>query len=365
MAYFNQMSQTTKDTARQALRALVALVFIVAIVWVAMQSFRVLPSVRQFFANAFVSVQSFFSPAERIALSVVDSQVIIDKPFTLTWEHVGREHDGSYAMFYECRDDVHLARVAGSNESTLFCNTVIPLLPNETTLHLVAHGELDGVEEIPLSIRFSRNGTSVVSEEGTIGILVQDSRFTSGTSTIATSTDATDDNNGGGAASGGSGSSGGTGTTYRPGTPTYTTIPVTTQPQSDPNGKVDLAIRVVAIGLVDKDSGRFTEKDELPQDLPSGKRGAIKFVIENKGTKKTGDDWNFSAKLPTSPSYTYTSPSQDELYPGDKIEYVIGFDKIVNKDKATYELKVDPTNEVKESNEKNNTISRTIDIDRD
>ncbi len=359
MAYFNQMSQTSKDTAKQALRALAALVFIVAIVWVAMQSFRVLPSVRQFFANAAVSVQSFFSPAERITLSVVDSQVVIDEPFTLTWEHIGREHDGSYTLFYECRDEVYLARVnAGGNESTLFCNTEIPLLSRDTTLSLVARGNLDGVEQVPFFVRFSRNGTSVVSEEGELNILVQDARFNSGTSTSATSTDAT----GGTTTPTGSGSTGGT--TYHPGTPTYTTIPIVTNPYSDPNGQADLTIRVLAIGLVDKSTGTFTAKDEIPRDLPSGKRGAIKFVIENKGTKKTGDGWKFTAKVPTSPAYTYTSPSQPDLYPDDKIEYVIGFDKIVNKDSASYTITVDPKDEVDESKENNNEVTKTIDIDQ-
>ena len=371
MAYFTQMSQTSKDTAKQALRALVALVFIVAIVWVAMQSFRVLPGVKQFFANAFVSVESFFSPAERITLRVVDSQVVVDTPFTLTWEHAGRKGDGSYIMSYECREDLYLARVgSGDSESTLFCNTDIPLLHSDTTLSLVAHGDLEGVEQVPFTVRFSRNGTSVVTEEGTINILVQDSRFNAGTSTTATSTDATgdndDDEDDDTAPSSGTGSTGGTGTVKpRPGTPTYTTVPVVTQPQSDPNGQADLVVRVIAVGLVDRNDGDFSERDEIPEDLPSGRRAAIKFEIENRGTKKTGDDWNFTVKLPTSPSFTYTSPSQPDLYPGDKVEYIIGFDKLVNRDEANYTIEVDPRDEVDESNERNNDITREIEIDRD
>jgi hypothetical protein len=356
MTHLNiQMSQTGKDTGKQILRGLGALLFVVAIVWVGMQSFRVLPGARQLFANAFVSVQSFFTPAERIVVSVVDSQVVIDTPFTVTWEHRGKESDGSYTMMYECRDAVHLARVAKGAESTLFCNTSIPLLADDTELSLVAHGNLDGVTEIPLSIRFTRNNTSVVGEEGQVAILVQDVRFDTGTATSTTSTSTPDTSEGPDTP---------TPATPRPGTPTTVTIPVVTNPTSDPNGDVDFTIRVIAIGLVDKNSGAFSERSKIPQDLPSGKRGAVKFEIENVGTKKTGDKWNFSAKLPTSPSFTYTSPSQQDLFPGDKIQFVIGFDKLVNKDEAQYTLTVDPKNEIKESNEKNNTITRTIDIDR-
>ncbi len=359
-----QMSQTTKNGAKQGLRALAALVFVVAIVWVGMQSFRVLPSVRNLFANALVSVQSFFSPAEQITLSLVDSQVVVDEPFELTWNHRGKEHDGSYTMSYACNDDVYLARIENAKESTIFCNTNVPLLSRDTKLTLVAHGNLDGVEEVDFSIRFTQNGTSVISEEGQLTILVQDERFDTG---IATSTDSDNDDENDATSTTPTTSYNPTyvPTTPRPGTPTYTTYPIVTQPTSDPNGKVDFTVRVIAIGLVDTNDGDFSERDEIPQDLPSGRRAAIKFVIENKGTKKTGDDWNFEVKLPTSPSFTYTSPSQPELYPGDKVEYIIGFDSIPNKNEASYTINVDPKNEVKESNENNNDLTKEIEIDRD
>ncbi len=347
------MSQTGKDTTKQVLRALGALVFIVAIVWVGMQSFRVLPSVRQLFANAFVSVQSFFSPEERIVVSVIDSQVIVDESFSLTWEHRGKDTDGSYTMIYECRDAVHLARVSKtSGESTLFCNTEIPLLADEKNLTLVARGDVVGAIDVPFFVHFTKNNTSVISEEGRTDIRVQGERFDTG---IATSTNATSD----------APSTPSTPTTPVAGTPTTITIPIVTNPVSDPNGEADFTIRLVAIGLVDKNSGTFSERNEIPKDLPTNKRGAIKFEIENRGTKKTGDDWNFSAKLPTSPAYTYTSPSQQDLYPGDKIEFIIGFDKLVNKDESSYTITVDPKDEVDESNEKNNVLSRDIEINRD
>ena len=362
-----QISQSTKDTGKQALRALAALVFVVAIVWVAMQSFRVLPSVRNLFANALVSVQSFFSPAERITLSLVDSQIVIDEPFELTWDHRGKEEDGSYTMSYSCNDDVYLARIENGNESTIFCNTEASLLSRDTKLSLVAHGDLDGVEEIDFFIRFTQNGTSVVSEEGQLTILVQDERFDTGTATSTDSGDNDDDEDDATTTVPTTTTTPrpSTPTAPRPGTPTYTTYPIITQPQSDPNGKADFTVRVIAYGLVDKNDGDFTERREIPEDLPSGRRAAIKFVIENKGTKKTGDDWNFTVKLPTSPSYTYTSPSQPDLYPGDKVEYVIGFDRIVNKDEASFTIEVDPKDEVDESRENNNKVTDEVEIDRD
>lgn len=358
-----QMSQTTKDTAKQVLRTLAALVLVVAIVWVGMQSFRVLPSVRNSFANALVSVQSFFSPAERIVVSLVDSQVVVGEPFELVWEHRGKEHDGSYTMMYSCNDDVYLARTTGGNESTIFCNTEIPLLSRDTKLTLTAYGDFDGVEEIPFFVRFTRNGTSVVSEEGQLTILVQDERFDTG---VATTTDnGADDDETPASTTPPPATRAPNPVAPRPGTPTFTTIPIVTQPTSDPNGLADFSIRVLGTGLADRDCRDFDERDEIPQDLPSGKRGAIQFEIENGGTKKTGDNWNFSVKLPTSPSETFTSPSQPDLFPNDKVTYTICFNRVVNKDEAEYTITVDPRDEVDESNERNNSITRKIDIDRD
>ncbi|HXK39624.1 MAG TPA: CARDB domain-containing protein [Candidatus Paceibacterota bacterium] len=368
MTHLNiQMSQASKDTGKQVLRALGALLFVIAIVWVGMQSFRVLPGVRQSFANAFVSVQSFFSPAERIVVSVVDSQVVVDEPFSVTWEHRGKESDGSYTMIYECRDAVHLARVSPQGESTLFCNTEVPILGSDSSLSLVARGEVDGIVQIPLSIRFTRNNTSVIGEEGTVEIVVQGERFDTG---IATSTDnGADDDETPASTTTRPTTPPATRTPNpvapRPGTPTFTTIPIVTQPTSDPNGEADLSIRVLGTGLADSDCRDFDERNEIPQDLPSGKRGAIQFEIENDGTKKTGDDWNFSVKLPTSPSETFTSPSQPDLFPNDKVTYTICFNRVVNRDEAEYTITVDPRDEVDESNERNNSITREIDIDRD
>ncbi len=340
--------QRTKDTAMRVLSVLGGIAVLAGVVWVGVQGFRVLPNARQSLANALVSVQSFFSPAERIVLSVVDSQVVIEEPFTLSWEHRGKTTDGSYTFFYGCSDDVHLA-LAGD---TVFCNTELPILSTNTALRLTAFGEINTIATLPVEIRFRENDEEVISERGELTLVVQDERLDDAASTSTTpvvpapttpSTPATG------------------GPNYVPGTPQY--ITTTTGPVSDPNGKADLTVHVIAYGLVDKNSGAFTKKDEIPYDLPSGKRGAIKFVVENVGTKLSGE-WAFEAKLPTSPEYTYKSKDQDSLYPGDKIEFIIGFDKLRKADEDDYRIEVDSNDDVKESNENNNVKTGEIEIDR-
>src|SRR5690606_6044197 len=132
------------------------------VVWVGMQGFRVLPNARTLMANALVSVQSFFSPAERIVISVVDSQIVVDESFELVWEHRSKETDGSYTFFYECRDGVHLAL----NDDTVFCNTELPILSTQTTLSLTPRGTTDGVTLLPVEVRFRENGETAIAERG-------------------------------------------------------------------------------------------------------------------------------------------------------------------------------------------------------
>ncbi len=336
--------QRAKESIMRVLSVVGGIAILAGVVWVGMQGFRVLPNARESLANAFVSVQSFFSPAERIALSLVDSQVVIEEPFTLSWEHRGKTDDGSYSFFYGCNSDIHLALA----DDTVFCNTELPILSTDTSLRLTAHGTVTDVTMIPVEIRFRKNNEPTISERGELTIAVQHERFDDATSTspvAQTETSETSSNT----------------TNTNPVTNTQQTI--VTGPVSNPNGTADLSIRIIGFGLVDKNSGAFTEKDEIPRDLPSNKRGAIKFVVENIGTKLSGT-WAFEAALPTSPSYTYKSAKQDSLYPGDKIEFIIGFDKLKNADHDDYRIEIDSKNEVKESNENNNVKTGEIDINR-
>ena len=157
--------QRTKDTTMRVLSIVGGIAVLAGVVWVGMQGFRVLPNARESLASAFVSVQSFFSPAERIVLSLVDSQAVVEEPFTVSWEHRGKDAEGSYAFFYSCNDNIHLA-LAGD---TVFCNTELPILSTDTSLRLTAYGDVAGIARVPVEVRFRENDELVISERGEIG----------------------------------------------------------------------------------------------------------------------------------------------------------------------------------------------------
>ena len=98
----------------------------------------------------------------------------------------------------------------------------------------------------------------------------------------------------------------------------------------------------------------------------AGGQVSIQFVIENVGTNMAPANWFFTASLPYPQTYTYQSPVQQALYPGDKIVYTLGF--IANSpyqyqyqnypyygQTSVVSIHADPYNLVYELNEGNNT----------
>ncbi len=144
-----------------------------------------------------------------------------------------------------------------------------------------------------------------------------------------------------------------TGTTA--GTKTSTTYTTVSTPVA-PYGQPDLTIAITNIGyLSDSSSDSFITSGTVP----SGKRGAVKFVVTNSGTNYTGT-WQFGAYIQTSPIFSFVSPTQQSLAPNDRIEYVLGFDQVSNTPDRVISITVDSNNALLESNESNNTATVAV-----
>lgn len=121
-------------------------------------------------------------------------------------------------------------------------------------------------------------------------------------------------------------------------------------------GKPDLAVKISETGVIDKITNIFT----ATTSLRSIDRIAVRFSVENLGTKETGS-WYFNAVLPTYPSHIYSANSQTSLLPGDRIEFTLGFDSVEKKDGNVVVINVDPANSIFEASEENNIARITID----
>lgn len=75
-------------------------------------------------------------------------------------------------------------------------------------------------------------------------------------------------------------------------TPVKTETPPPSKPVSNPNGFVDLSVRILSTA-----------------------QGSAQFEIKNNGTKVAPAGWTFSASLPLPAAYMYASPPQQALPP--------------------------------------------------
>ncbi|TSC69292.1 MAG: hypothetical protein G01um101456_256 [Parcubacteria group bacterium Gr01-1014_56] len=90
-------------------------------------------------------------------------------------------------------------------------------------------------------------------------------------------------------------------------TPTATYVPANST--ANLYGYADLAVRILSINSLSSSQGRV----------------ALQFEITNIGSNVAPAGWMFTANLPVGYAYTYSSPAQQALYPGDKIVYTLGF----------------------------------------
>jgi subtilase family serine protease len=89
---------------------------------------------------------------------------------------------------------------------------------------------------------------------------------------------------------------------------------------------------------------------------------AVKFEVENKGGQNIGY-WSMRAELPTENNDHQIYGPLTSLAPGQKTEFTLGFDNPKTGNQI-FTIKVDHNNNISESNESNNTASRSLHINR-
>jgi len=296
-----------------------------------------------------LNITQRFISAEKIVVNLGKDTFKNGDLVELTFEHISKEEDGSYSFFYECRSGVHFERT--ESKEIIFCNTPYNFVNDNNSVSFTVYSTQNSSINVPLSINFVKNNSDKISKRGETNLRIEpDVASTDGGTILVT------DNNSGNTA---------TNTPRKPGTKieetslfneTSGTKPGTGSGVSDPNGVVDLKPTILQVGMIDKVTNVFTATSTINQ----GSRGAVRFIVENVGTK-VSPEWTFNVVLPTFPSFIYHSKSQQVLYPGDRIEYTIGFDSIRNDNiPNTITVNADPISSIKESNETNNIVSTTL-----
>lgn len=115
----------------------------------------------------------------------------------------------------------------------------------------------------------------------------------------------------------------------------------------------DLSVRILSIGKTTS-SGQYIST----QRFSESDVGSVTFEVLNRGN--TGiKNWTFNATLPTDDAYVYTSEKQKSLPPNAKATLTMSFDQLTIGTRQLT-IMIDPQNQIKESDERNNSASVQI-----
>jgi hypothetical protein len=305
--------ETQAEKKRRVFNILAILGFlatVVLIAWLSIQVVRVLPGAFTSLANL---AETLSGRSERtITITGPAGEVAAGSEVTLSWE--AAPVPGSYTFSYECVDGVAIEIRKNDTVREVRCDTTYSL-DDATTIHfLVTSRELDSAS-VPYTVTFLR-------KNDTMSRLTGEGQFTvRRDSAVATPAPETS-----------------TETTPREvvmsptptgaPTPTTPTAPPTTAPatgntytyrylpESNPNGTIDLAVRLIAVGTIR--GTNFTEHTTLQ----SGRENALRFEVKNHGTK-TSDTWSYRVSLPD--GSTYVADEQKPLKPNERSTITITF----------------------------------------
>lgn len=267
------------------------------------------------------SLFSGFSNKTVITVTAPRNAVPSGKAFPISWKFSTKDA-GSYAFLYQCKSGFRFDVSENGKALAIPCGSAFTV-GTSTNLSVIPMLVGTSTMDVPVSIVFIPAATSSTATRP------------QGTATIHVS----------------AGSVTATPTPVKPSTGTTTTTP---KPQ--PAGKPDLAVRIIAVGVINPVTGAFEARYPMgPNDV-----AAVQFDIANNGGSSTGS-YYFTVNLPMQGGYLYSSPIQANLTPGSHVMNTLRFKPVVSSG-GTITVSVDQANMVAESNEGNNAGTMFISV---
>lgn len=208
--------------------------------------------------------------------------------FDVNWKYAPST-GGTYAVLYECKAGL-IFGIVGSNGAVtnVPCGTAYTVGQATSSIYAVAQLNATSSISVPLSVVFMPNTSSAKQARGSATISV----YAAAQPTVVAHLDE----------------------------PSMTyTAPELTHPST---------------GSVSKDSKSSTSNYTAPADLSvriisvnAGNPASVTFDISNVGGSSTGT-YYFTAELPTTNGYSYSSPAQDSLAPGAHIVNTLTFSEV-------------------------------------
>lgn len=343
-------------------------------------------------ASAIESLSLLFKPESTLVVLPSDRRVNSGDFFTLAFSRSDENGTGGeYAISYPCAFDFILEHLSDNRMKELDCSRRV-VIGDASLTGVTLRAILENSESlaIPITLHFRGIGENAGQELSAQTLITVARRGDDGSSPAAQSSSVPPEANANANANKTNatssllvGNTGGNTAAHKPGTSVAASLPKNTIPASvpaaaaapkagaktektfvyystgptasDPAGTIDLEPRILEVGFVDRTTNVFTASSSPSADL----RVAVRFEIINNGTKASGS-WSFNAVLPTMPFYIYSGDTQQSLLPGEKIEFITGFDSVLRKKDGEFIVNVDPASRVVESNESNNIVKILI-----
>ncbi len=337
--------QSFKDSVLRVVAVLGLIVVLLLGAWGIIQLAFWLPSL---FGDVTGSIGGIFKnePAKETLTISLPAQVTSGSAFTVNWSSRNANSARTFGFAYQCREGVTMAvTLPGKDAAAVPCDTPFALVGATTSVRVTP--TLVGTTATPVGV-----SVAATNADGTI---------------MATST-------------------GGTTVTpaKKPATPAATIKPATT-----PAATAKPATSYYPSGRTTNLYGLADLQVAINSAYTTGGRAAVQFTVQNIGTNVAPANWFFTANLPIAGGYTYQSPTQQALYPGDRIVFTMGYDSVGNYANSycpesywgpgtsyvspcvvggnyggyyysggSVTIHVDPYNLVQELNESNNTATR-------
>lgn len=269
-------------------------------------------------------ISSPFRSKEAITITAPTTTVENNAAFSITWEHT-TEAAGQYAFRFDCVEQVAVEApiASGGVYGEITCNIPYGIPATERAIRLIPRNDNIATATVPFTLSYTDiDGETIAEVQGSFtvdagdGAMVPEEETTPPVIEVPRET-----------------------------TPTTATTP-------RPTGPADLAITFLSLEVISAYNGYYA-----PQGYyNTGDIVEIRFDIQNRGHRATGP-WMFNANLPAGNGYSYTSPVQRSLNPGDGSIYTLTF---TMPRAGTLSIDVDPYNEVPESSEYNNTLIQAL-----
>ncbi|MGB8815619.1 MAG: CARDB domain-containing protein [Minisyncoccia bacterium] len=311
----NKIWLKIKEMFNTASATIVVVIVVVLLVWAAV---TVLPkAIAGMYSYLTASLSSTFIASENIAISADKTNIKSGETLNIL---VNNKNDTNSlnTLYYPCSDGVSVLLNDANGASTnapINCGEDFYLLNKNGVFALTINSEKVGYVSIPLTVK-SQNEKKELENIGSITIGITNEKVEQESNTKIEK-------------------------------PIIITNPSPVSPIVSYYGNSDLSVKILSV-----DTSNIYNLSVADQVL-------IKFEVKNIGTNKTGS-WMFGANLPSSTMSNYSSDLQRNLNPGDKIQYVLGFGNVDTTNSSIINITVDPSNQITESNESNNSTNYTL-----